>query len=72
MMVRIQRRVVKKKYYNKAVYQYSVYSFNVPKEFHELLEPFVGEDLQADVERKSGMLIIMLTLKPEKHGKNVS
>jgi len=65
-MARIQGRLVKKRYYGKAVYQYPVYSFNIPKRFHELLEPFLGEDLQVDVEHKSGMLIIMLTLKPEK------
>jgi len=65
-MARIQRRLVKKKYYGKAVYQYPVYSFNIPKKFHELLQPFVGEDLQADVERKSNTLIIKLTPKPRK------
>lgn len=65
-MVRIQKRLVKKRYYGKAVYQYPVYSFNIPKKFHELLEPFLGEDLQVDVERGSGTLIITLTLKPEK------
>jgi len=68
-MVRIQRRLVKKKYYGKAIYQYPVYSFNIPKEFHELIEPFLGEDLQVNVEHKSGTLIITLTLKHEKHGK---
>ena len=71
-MTRIQRRLVKKRYYGKAMYQYPVYSFNIPKEFHELLEPFLDKDLQADVEHKSGMLIITLTLKPAEYGKNVS
>ena len=65
-MVRIQKRLVKKRYYGKALYQYPVYSFNIPKKFHELLQPFVGEDLQADVERKSNTLIIKLTPKPRK------
>lgn len=65
-MARIQRRLVKKRYYGKAVYQYPVYSFNFPKKFHEFLEPFLGEDLQVDVERGSGTLIITLTLKPKK------
>jgi len=65
-MVRIQERLVKKRYYGKAMYQYPVYSFNIPKEFHELLQPFLEKDLQADVERKSGTLIITLTLKSEK------
>jgi len=65
-MVRIQRRLVKKRYYGKAVYQYPVYSFNIPKKFHELLQPFLGEELQADVEHKSNTLIITLTPKPRK------
>lgn len=69
MMARIQRRLVKKRYYGKAVYQYPVYSFNIPKKFHELLELFLGKDLQVDVEQKSGTLIITLALKPEKQGK---
>jgi len=68
-MARIQRRLVKKRYYGKSVYQYPVYSFNIPKKFHELLEPFLDKNLQVDVEHKSGTLIIMLTLKPEKLGK---
>ena len=62
-MVRIQKRLVKKRYYGKAVYQYPVYSFNIPKKFHELLQPFVDGELQADVERKSNTLIIKLTPK---------
>jgi len=65
-MVRIQKRLVKKRYYGKALYQYPVYSFNIPKKFHELLQPFVGEELQADIECKSNTLIIMLTPKPRK------
>jgi len=65
-MTRIQRRLVKKRYYGKAMYQYPVYSFNIPKKFHELLEPFLGEDLQVDVERKSGTLIITLISRHEK------
>jgi len=63
-MVRIQRRLVKKRYYGKAMYQYPVYFFNIPKKFHELLQPFLDEELQADIERKSNALIIMLTPKP--------
>ena len=66
-MVRIQKRLVKRRYYGKAVYQYPVYSFNFPKEFHELLPPFIGEELQANVERESNTLIIKLTPKPVKN-----
>jgi len=71
-MVRIEKRLVKKRYYGKALYQYPVYSFNIPKKFHELLQPFAGEELQADVERKSNTLIIKLTRKPGKPTENLS
>jgi hypothetical protein len=63
-MVRIQKRLVKKKYYGKAMYQYPVYSLNIPKKFHELFQPFLSEELQADIERRSDTLIIRLTPKP--------
>jgi len=59
---------VKKRYYGKAVYQYPVYSFNIPKRFHELLPPFEGEELQVDIERRSNTLLIMLAPKPGKPG----
>jgi hypothetical protein len=72
VMGRIQKRLVKKKYYGKAVYEYPVYSFNIPKKFHELLQPFLGKDLLVDVELMSGKLIITLTLKPQSLRKNVS
>jgi len=67
-MTRIQKRLVKKRYYGKAVYQYPVYSLNIPRKFHELLPPFEGEDLQVDIERRSNTLIIMLAPKPGKPG----
>jgi len=54
------------------MYQYPVYSFNIPKKFHEIIQPFIGEELQADVERKSNTLIIKLTPKPGKPMENVS
>jgi hypothetical protein len=62
VMVKIQKRLVKKRYYGKAEYQYPVYSLAIPKQFHELLQPFIGEDLEANVEHTTGTLII--TLKP--------
>ena len=60
-MVKIQKRIVKKRYYGKAVYQYPVYSLNIPKEFHDLLQSFLNEDLQANVEHKTNTLTITLT-----------
>jgi hypothetical protein len=61
VMVKIQKRLVKKRYYGKAEYQYPVYSLTIPKQFHDLLQPFIGEDLQANVEHTTNTLTITLT-----------
>jgi hypothetical protein len=63
-MVKIQKRLVKKRYYGKAEYKYPVYSLTIPKKYHDLLQPFIGEDLQAKVEHKTNTLTI--TLSPAK------
>jgi hypothetical protein len=63
-MVKIQKRLVKKRYYGKAEYQYPVYSLTIPKEFHDLLQPFLDEELEANVEHTTNRLTI--TLKPIK------
>ena len=65
-MVRIQKRLVKKRYYSKSLYQYAVYSLNIPKRFHELLPTFLDKDLDVDVQRQQGKLIITLVPKLEK------
>ena len=61
VMVKIQKRLVKKRYYGKAEYQYPVYSLTIPKKFHDKLQPFIGEDLEANVEHKTNTLTITLT-----------
>jgi len=61
VMVKIQKRLVKKRYYGKAEYQYPVYSLTIPKQFHDTIQPFIGEDLQANVEHKTNKLTITLT-----------
>jgi hypothetical protein len=61
VMVKIQKRLVKKRYYGKAEYQYPVYSLTIPKKFHDLLQPFLNEDLAANVEHKTNKLTITLT-----------
>jgi hypothetical protein len=63
-MVKIQKLLVKKRYYGKAEYQYPVYSLTIPKEFHDLLQPFIDEDLEANIEHKTDTLTI--TLKPSR------
>jgi hypothetical protein len=59
-MVKIQKRLVKKRYYGKAEYQYPVYSLNVPKKYHELVLPFLNQDLNLEVRREEGVLVITL------------
>ena len=59
-MVKIQKRLVKKRYYGKAEYQYPVYSLTIPKEFHDLLKPFIDEELEANVEHTTNTLTIIL------------
>ena len=61
VMVKIQKRLVKKRYYGKAEYQYPVYSLTIPKEFHDLLQPFLNEDLQANIQHTTNTLTITLT-----------
>jgi len=64
---------VKKRYYNKSLYQYAVYSLNIPKKFHELLPAFLDKNLEVNVQRQQGKLIITLIPKLEKpYGENVS
>ncbi len=52
-MGKIQKRLVKKRYYGKAVYQYLVYSLTIPKEYHEIIQAFLDEELEANVEHKT-------------------
>ena len=61
-MVKIQKRLAKKRYYSKAEYKYPVYSLTIPKRYHELLQAFLDEDLEANVEHTMDTLTI--TLKP--------
>lgn len=72
-MTRIQKRIVKKRYYGKSVYEYPVYSLNIPKRFHDNLKAFLDKDLDVDVQQQSGMLIITLAEKAsEDCGQKVS
>jgi len=63
-LVRLNRRLVKKKYFGKSTYSYVVYSLNIPREFHELLQPFLEKDLRVDVQQEKGVLTITLTPTP--------
>lgn len=61
-MVKIQKRLVKKRYYGKAEYKYPVYSLTIPKQYQEIVQAFLDEELEANVEHKTDTLTI--TLKP--------
>ena len=61
VMVKIQKRLVKKRYYDKAEYQYPVYSLTIPKEYHEIIQAFLDEELEANVEQTTNTLTITLT-----------
>jgi hypothetical protein len=63
-MVKIQKRLVKKRYYGKAEYKYPVCSLTIPKQFHDMLQSFLNEELEANVEHETGTLTI--TLKPSR------
>ena len=57
-MVKIQKRLVKKRYYGKAEYKYPVYSLTIPKQYHEIVQAFLDEELEANVEHKTDTLTI--------------
>ncbi|PVX24518.1 MAG: hypothetical protein CW691_07320 [Candidatus Bathyarchaeum sp.] len=61
VMVKIQKRLVKKRYYGKAEYKYPVYSLTIPKQYHKIIQAFLDEDLQANVEHNTNTLTITLT-----------
>jgi len=54
---------VKKKYYGKSEYSYTVYSLNFPKSLHELLQPFLNKDLDVDARREQNLLIVTMAPK---------
>ncbi len=60
-MVKIRKRLVKKRYYGKAEYEYPVYSLTIPKEFHKVIQQFLEEELDINVEQMTNRLTIMLT-----------
>jgi len=61
----LQKRTVKKKYYGKSEYSYTVYSLNIPRRFHELLKPLLNRDLDVDTLWKNGALILIIRPRTE-------
>jgi hypothetical protein len=61
-LVRIQRRVSRKRYLNsKRVYEYERVSLHIPRKFHEIVKPFLKQDLNMDMSIKGSYLVITLT-----------
>ena len=61
-MVRLQKRLARKRYLkSKRVYEYERISLHVPKKSHEVIKPYLEEDLDIKVATEKGSLIIILT-----------
>lgn len=65
--MRIYHRVSKQHYYKKGSYEFEQFAVPIPKEFHSLVKPFVGQDLEIIVKQplpaQEGLEIV---LKPKK------
>ncbi len=66
-MVRFQVGTVRKNYMNKKrLYAYKRISLNVPRKFHNLVEPFLDKDFEMEVTANEGTIIITLGAGKEK------
>ena len=71
--IRIQRKVSKRRYlHGKRTYTYERLYVPIPKEFHDLVEPFLNKNLKVEVRRKNdGVEIICVPCEnvsaPRKH-----
>jgi len=62
-LVKIRRRVSRKRYYNKACYEYERFFIELQKRFHDTLTPFLEKYLKMHVIKKENKLIIELSLE---------
>ncbi|MEM3361685.1 MAG: hypothetical protein QXV85_10825 [Candidatus Bathyarchaeia archaeon] len=61
-MVRIQRRLSRKRYLGgKYAYEYERLSLDIPRRFHKTVKPFIGQDLEVEINVKGNCLLIALT-----------
>ena len=66
-MVKFQVGTVRKRYMNKKrLYEYKRISLNLPRKFHELLEPFLNQDFQIRVTAEKNTITIALSIPDEK------
>jgi len=62
-VVKLQVGTVRKRYLNnKRLYEYRRVSLNVPRRFHNVVEPFLGKQLQMKVSSKEGVITITLNV----------
>ncbi|HDQ05293.1 MAG TPA: hypothetical protein ENN36_01045 [Candidatus Bathyarchaeota archaeon] len=65
--MKICRRKSKKRYLGeKNVYAYEQLSVNIPAKFHEVVEPFLGKDLDMNV-KAEGKSKLVIVLEPQEN-----
>lgn len=65
--MKFQVGTVRKRYMNKKrLYEYKRISLNLPRKFHELLEPFLNQDFQIRVTAEKNTITIALSIPDEK------
>ena len=71
-MVKIQTRVSKRHYLRaKRTYEYGRMSLDIPKKFHEILQPFLEKKLNVDIKIENDVAIISLSpVKTFRHAEN--
>jgi hypothetical protein len=62
-LTRISRKFIRKNYHGKANYEYVTLWLYIPKKFHELLQPHTDQELEMDMQKRNGKILIELTLK---------
>ena len=63
VLVRIQRQIVHKRYYQKSSYEYVALRLYIPKRFHKIFEPYLAKDLDMTVRNRNGEIHITLAPK---------
>ena len=56
-LVKIRRRVSRKRYYNKACYEYERFFIELQKRFHDTLKPFLEKDLKMNLIEEGNKLM---------------
>jgi hypothetical protein len=71
-LVRLQKRLARKRYLNsKRVYEYERISLHIPRKLHEVIKPYLKEDLDLRATTGEGSLIlILIPAKTLRHAAN--